>query len=111
MLGPLVREGLAVQLVGLLEALDDLDEVVDLELVAVEGDHHPTEDRVDLGPVHALEPREVLLEPPRERLGAFAVHPADLDVGPVGSHPGAPKVPQPPGCERGETRTDSPGTE
>src|SRR5258708_27471292 len=80
MVRAVMRKPLAGQLVGILDALDGIDQVVDVDLIAVERDDHPAGDGVDLRPVDAVEPAKLRLDQARDRMAIRPAQALDLDV-------------------------------
>jgi hypothetical protein len=61
MFGAVLWEGLDVQFVRFLHVLDRVDQVVEVDLTAVEGHHHPPQDGVDLRQVDPDDAFEAIL--------------------------------------------------
>ncbi len=74
------RELLTVRAVGVFYGLDHVDEISDIDAVAVVGCDHPPRNNVYLCPVNPLQRRECLLESLHELLGVRPVYSANLDV-------------------------------
>lgn len=90
MFGAVLREGLDVQFMRFLHVLD---QVVEADLTAVEGHHHPSQDGVDLRQVDPDDLFEAILHVPGDELVAGTVNAAHLDVGAAMTHPGTPGNP------------------
>ncbi len=88
--GPVVRKALVAGVVCLLDVLDDRDEIVEFDRVGIEQDHRPSNDGVDLGPVHALEALECVLEVTEHRRVKRIADAAHLNVSPAAGDGGVP---------------------
>ena len=80
MIGPVMRETLVRQVVGILDALDDVADLVDADLVPVERDDDPAGDGVDLSPLNPVNLRERPFQRARGRVVLRPVNPPDLDM-------------------------------
>jgi len=93
MLSPVRWEAFRADPVDILKSFDKVDDVVDLDVLGVEGDHEASEQRIDLGPVHGRELFEVPLHMAGQLLAVGAMHPLHLDVSTLRPNPDVPAPP------------------
>ncbi len=90
MIRAVMGEALFRQIIGVFDAANHVDEVVDINLVTVECHDDAADDSVDLSPVDALKCSERGLYVARNGMGLRPVYALDLDVRAPVAHPPPP---------------------
>src|SRR5262249_30267653 len=92
-LGTLTWETLIRQVVGVLDALDDVNQPVQVDAVAVESHHYLAGHGVDLSPADPVQAGQRRVQLPGDGVTLWPVDALDLDVSPAVARPFAPLTP------------------